>query len=202
MDDEQHPIAPIALMGHAGLRNGQGGNKGGRAFDLGDVLSRDDDSDSSSSRSVSRSRSVSHDPDERSGRASSPSCMDDWDGDNRLNMLMAITGDIPQTPMSAGGGFSDDFTNDSPGSPPMSAGGAGWMGHQGEDVDALGILEKLDPAPTLVDYTALIDDYGDLGSQDVRKQKSRSSNANSRNALSKIASQLQSLSLWWTPLSI
>ena len=166
------PIAPIALMGHAGLRNGQGGgNKNGRAFDLGDVLSRDDDSDSSSSRSVSRSRSISHDPDERSGRASSPSCMDDWDGDNRLNMLMAISGDIPQTPMSAGGGFSDDYTNDSPGSPPMSAGGVGWMGHQGEDADALGIMEKLDPAPTLVDYTALIDDYGDLGSQDVRKQK-------------------------------
>lgn len=164
-------IAPMALMGHNGLRNGQGGNKNGRAFDLGDVLSRDDDSDSTSSRSASRSRSLSHDPEELSGRAGSPSGMDDWDGDNRLNMLMAISGDIPQTPMSAGGGFSDDFTNDSPGSPPMSAGGVGWMSHHGEDADALGIMEKLDPAPTLVDYTALIDDYGDLGSQEVRTQK-------------------------------
>lgn len=155
------PIAPIALMGH-GLRGGQKG----RAFDLGDVLSRDDDSDTSSS---SRSRSASHEPDSRGGRAASPGCLDDWDGDNRLNMLMAITGDIPQTPMSPQGGFDDFHREDSPGSgsPPMSA---GWMSHHGDHMDH-GIEETMDPAPTLVDYNALIDDYGDLGSQDVRKKK-------------------------------
>lgn len=143
---------PISLMQHP-LRTP-------RKFDL-DVMPHESDSDTDSESGRSR-RGFSEPPFDSNDmdmdhRQPLHGLDNDWDGDNQLNMLMAITrGDIqsPQTPINTQGPFSPDW--DSPGSPPPT-------GHTDHDA-----------APQLVDYHALIEDWdGEVASKASREQKIR-----------------------------